>query len=166
MKQASPSAAPAQPTRTDFADADVTFATDMYPHHAQAIEMARMVPGRSRNAQLTALATAIEKAQGPEMSRLADLLHAFGKPAPTAMTQHPMDGMMSPDQMNTLRGADGAAFDQQWLTMMIDHHQGAVQMAGTEITQGTNADLKAMAQQILATQQAEIQQMRDMLSQS
>jgi uncharacterized protein (DUF305 family) len=69
---ASPSAAAA--ARTDYNDADVTFVQMMYPHHAQAVDMAQLVPGRSQNQQVIALAANIEKAQAPEMEqRLAFL---------------------------------------------------------------------------------------------
>jgi uncharacterized protein (DUF305 family) len=149
--------------RTDFDAADVTFLQMMYPHHAQAVEMAKMVPSRSQNQQLIALASKIEAAQAPEMTQFAELLHSFGKPAPSATMDHPMDGVMSQDQMTALAKASGAAFDKMWLQMMIDHHKGAVTMSDTELADGSNAQVKALAQGIITAQQAEIQQMQGML---
>lgn len=149
--------------RTDFDAADVTFLQMMYPHHAQAVEMAKMVPSRSQNQQLIALASKIEAAQAPEMTKFAGLLHSFGKPAPSATMDHPMNGVMSQDQMTALAKASGAAFDKMWLQMMIDHHKGAVTMSDTELADGSNAQVKALAQGIITAQQAEIQQMRGML---
>ncbi|MQY19733.1 DUF305 domain-containing protein [Nocardia macrotermitis] len=149
-------------TRTDFNAADVTFLQMMYPHHAQAVEMAKLVPSRSQNQQLIALASKIEAAQAPEMTKFAELLHSFGKPAPSATMDHPMGGVMSQDQMTALRQASGAAFDKMWLQMMIEHHQGAVTMSNTELSGGSNAEVKALAQGIVTAQQAEIQQMRGM----
>ncbi|MEV5651418.1 DUF305 domain-containing protein [Nocardia sp. NPDC052254] len=157
---------PATSTRTDFDDADVAFATMMYPHHAQAVEMAKLVPARSQNQQLITLAANVEKAQAPEMEQFAALLKSFGKPAPQATMDHPMDGVMTQDQMTRLRNATGADFDRMWLQMMIEHHQGAVDMANTELADGTNADAKTSAQNIITAQQAEIQQMRGMLGQN
>ncbi|MBB5912638.1 uncharacterized protein (DUF305 family) [Nocardia transvalensis] len=150
------------PTRTDFTDADVSFLEMMYPHHAQAVEMAKLVPGRSQNQQLIALAADVEKAQAPEMRQFTELLGSFGKPAPGAMG-HEMPGMMSHDQMSALENATGPEFDRMWMRMMIDHHQGAIDMANTELAQGVNPDAKALAQAIVTAQQAEIQQMRGML---
>ena len=162
----SASAAPSA-TRTDFNDADVMFLQMMYPHHAQAIDMAKLVPGRSQNQQVIALAQNIEKAQGPEMTQMTSLLQSFGKPAPAADSGHlaGMPGMMSGDQMNTLTGLSGAAFDRMWLQMMIDHHTGAITMSNTELRDGTNPDAKKMAEAIIANQQAEISQMQGMLAQ-
>lgn len=152
-------------TRSDFNDADVTFLTMMYPHHAQAVEMAELVPSRSQNQQVITLAAAIQQAQAPEMEQFAALLHDFGKPAPSAAMDHPMDGVMTQQQMDALRAATGADFDRMWLEMMIEHHQGAIDMADTEIADGTNADTEKLAQSIRTTQQAEIEQMRGMLAQ-
>ena len=165
-------------TRTDFNDADVVFLQMMYPHHAQAVDMAKLVPGRSQNQQLITLAQNIEKAQGPEMTQMAALLTSFGKPAPSAempgmgnMPGHNMPGMggmpgmMSAEQMANLTGLSGNAFDQAWLQMMIDHHSGAIDMSNTELRDGTNPDSQKLAQAIIANQQAEITQMRGMLGQ-
>jgi uncharacterized protein (DUF305 family) len=167
----SASAAPSA-TRTDFNEADVMFLQMMYPHHAQAIDMAKLVPGRSQNQQVITLAQNIEKAQGPEMSQMTGLLTSFGKPAPSAeMSGHDMPGMggmpgmMSAEQMNNLKGLSGKAFDQAWLQMMIDHHTGAITMSDTELRDGSNPDVKKMAEAITANQQAEITQMRGMLGQ-
>lgn len=160
------SSTPATTTHSDFDDADVAFLTMMYPHHAQAVEMAKMVPARSQNQQLITLAASVEKAQAPEMEQFAALLKSFGKPAPAATMDHPMHGVMTPDAMTHLQHATGADFDRMWLQMMIEHHQGAVDMANTELANGTNADAKTSAQNIITAQQAEIQQMRGMLGQS
>ncbi|MEU4600752.1 DUF305 domain-containing protein [Nocardia sp. NPDC023988] len=153
--------------RTDFDDADVTFLQMMYPHHAQAVEMSKMVPSRTQNQQLIALAAQIEQAQAPEMRQITDLLTSFGKPAPSAEGHggHGMPGMMTEEQMSALEAANGAEFDRQWLQMMIEHHQGAVAMAQTEQAEGTNPEAKQLATKIVADQEGEIATMRGMLGQ-
>ena len=157
---ATSSAAPA----VNFNDADVMFLQMMYPHHAQAVEMAKLVPTRSQNQQVKDLAAAIEKAQAPEMQQMTTLLAGFGKPAPSATMSHSMPGLMTPQQMTELTGLSGAAFDKMWLQMMVEHHQGAITMANDELKNGTNADAKAMAQAIVTAQQAEITTMNGMLA--
>ncbi|MBF6238302.1 DUF305 domain-containing protein [Nocardia otitidiscaviarum] len=156
-------------TRSDFNAADVEFLQMMYPHHAQAVEMAKLVPGRTQNQELIALAQAVEQAQAPEMRQISTLLVSFGKPAPGEDGGHAghggMPGMMSPEQMTALELASGAAFDEKWMTMMIEHHQGAIAMAETELAQGVNGEAKQLAQAIIAAQRTEIDQMRGMLGQ-
>jgi uncharacterized protein (DUF305 family) len=159
----SASAAP-NVTRSDFNDADVMFLQMMYPHHAQAIDMSKLVADRSDNQQVITLAQNIEKAQGPEMTQMTELLAGAGKPAPSADSGH-MTGMMSSEQMASLQALSGAAFDRMWLQMMIDHHTGAIDMSNTVLQDGINPDVKKMAQAIIANQEAEITQMRGMLGQ-
>ncbi|MBH0781882.1 DUF305 domain-containing protein [Nocardia bovistercoris] len=162
-------------------DADVRFAQEMIPHHSQAVEMAQMVPGRSTDQQLVDLAARIQQAQGPEIATMTGWLRAWGvavsttstpampgmdhgsRPMP-GMDQSAMPGMMTSRQMAQLQGAGGAEFDRMWLTMMIEHHRGAIEMARTEVAQGSNADAKALAQKIADDQQAEITQMQAMLA--
>ncbi|WP_280208793.1 DUF305 domain-containing protein [Nocardia cyriacigeorgica] len=158
-------------TRTDFNEADVTFLQMMYPHHAQAVDMAKMVPSRTQNPQLLALAAAVEAAQAPEMQQITTLLESFGKPAPSSDEHgghggHAMPGMMTPEQMTALENATGPEFDRQWMEMMIEHHVGAIDMANTVLAEGVNPDTKALATSIVAAQQAEIDQMKQMLGQS
>lgn len=74
-----------------------------------------------------------------------------------------MGGMMSEADMAKLRAAKGAEFDRMWLTMMIGHHEGAVEMANAEIRDGADADAKALANRIIGAQQAEIAEMRKLL---
>lgn len=150
-------------TRSDFNAADVSFLEMMYPHHAQAVKMAELVPSRSQNQQLITLAENVKKAQSPEMAQITTLLQSFGKPAPSAGMGHAMPGMMTDEQMSKLAGLHGADFDTLWMQMMIEHHQGAIGMANTELAQGTNAEAKALAQSIVTAQQTEIDQMNGML---
>jgi uncharacterized protein (DUF305 family) len=71
--------------------------------------------------------------------------------------------MMSDDDMESLDAATGAEFDQMFLTMMIEHHTGAIEMAQTEQQDGENPDAIALAEKIEADQTAEIAQMEDLL---
>ena len=47
---------------------------------------------------------------------------------------------------------------------MIQHHQGAIQMAEQEVANGQNAEAKALAQKIIADQRAEIERMQQLLT--
>jgi uncharacterized protein (DUF305 family) len=74
-----------------------------------------------------------------------------------------MPGMMSADEMSQLTAATGAEFDKMFLQMMITHHQGAIEMADTEIAQGSNPDALTLAQSIKTSQTAEITTMQQLL---
>ncbi|MGM1060860.1 DUF305 domain-containing protein [Saccharothrix sp. Mg75] len=150
-------------------DADITFAQGMIPHHQGALEMSKLAEGRTSNAKVLDLASRIEKAQDPEIKTMTDWLKAWGAEAPsTGMPgmdhgSTPMPGMMSQAEMDMLKQAKDADFDKMFLEMMIKHHQGAIEMAQTELQQGSNADAKKLAQQIIDSQQAEITEMQGLL---
>ncbi|MEU2035379.1 DUF305 domain-containing protein [Nocardia amamiensis] len=156
------------PAQADYNDADVTFLQMMYPHHAQAVQMADMVPSRSQNQQLLDLAAGIKAAQQPEMTQISALLQQFGKPAPSENhgTMPDMPGMMSPESMASLQSMSGSEFDRMWLSMMIEHHRGAIEMAQTELANGENPEARRLAEKVISTQQAEIDKMEGMLQQS
>ena len=152
--------------------ADVTFATDMIPHHSQAVEMADMALKQATSAEVKSLATQIKGAQDPEIQTMSGWLAGWGAPVPaSSMDMGGMDhsmgsgtGMMTDAQMTELGNASGAAFDRMWVSMMIEHHTGALDMAKTELADGQNADAKALAQSITDSQTAEISTMNQLLT--
>jgi len=74
-----------------------------------------------------------------------------------------MPGMMSEADMQGLANSSGAAFDRMWLTMMIEHHEGAISMAETELSDGESAEAKSLADDIIEGQQAEVTTMQGLL---
>ena len=145
---------------------DVIFAEQMMPHHKQALEMTDLARDRSTDPALLELAAAIAAVQGPEMGQLAEMLRGWGQ-NPDAEMDHSahasMPGMVADTAMTQLRSLTGKEFDTLWLQSMIGHHEGAITMAEAEVAKGRNPQAKEMAQQIADTQQAEIDQMRQML---
>jgi uncharacterized protein (DUF305 family) len=146
---------------------DVAFATNMIPHHEQAVELSAMVPDRSTNAELIGLAQQISGAQQPEINVMKVFLVQWNE-NPEANSGHEghgstMAGMVDAPTMTKLESLNGAEFDKLWLESMISHHQGAIEMAKAEITNGDNVDAKALADKIVATQEAETGQMKQML---
>jgi uncharacterized protein (DUF305 family) len=74
-----------------------------------------------------------------------------------------MQGMVDDATMGKLRSLNGPEFDTLWLQAMIGHHQGAIEMAKTEVAKGQSVDMIAMAKTMVTAQQAEINQMKQML---
>jgi uncharacterized protein (DUF305 family) len=146
---------------------DVAFATNMIPHHEQAVDLSALAPDRSTNAALIALAQQISAAQQPEINVMKVFLVQWNE-NPDTNTGHGghgggMQGMVDAATMTKLESLDGAEFDKLWLESMISHHQGAIEMAKAEISNGENVDAKSLAQSIVTTQEAEIGQMKQML---
>ncbi|MFC3453731.1 DUF305 domain-containing protein [Amycolatopsis speibonae] len=152
------------PQQAGHNQADVTFAQGMIPHHEQALEMAKLVDGRTRDAKVVDLAARIKQAQDPEIRQLTGLLKGWGAAPSGEHSAHgSMSGMMTEDDLAKLGQAKGAAFDKQWLEMMVKHHEGALAMAKTALQQGSNAEVKALARKVIDGQQAEITEMRTLL---
>lgn len=153
-------------------DQDVSFAQGMIPHHQQAVEMAGMVDGRASSAEVKDLAARIEKAQGPEIETMTGWLKTWGEQVPEAMpgmdhsAHSGMAGMMDSADMEKLKKASGKDFDSMFLTMMIEHHEGAVEMATTEKAKGESPDATAVAGDIITAQNAEISEMKKLLGEN
>lgn len=159
-------------------DADVAFAQDMIPHHQQALVMADAAIEGASTQELQDLAQRIEDAQTPEIEAMTGWLQAWDEEVPDldAMSHmmmghgdkdadHHMPGMMDAEhmrQMSSMMG-HGIGFDRMWVVMMIEHHEGAIEMAQDEMADGQSPDAIALAEDIVTAQQAEIDQMRQML---
>ncbi len=165
-----------------FNDADVAFAADMIPHHADALVMVDMTQGRELSPELAQLSEEIRDAQAPEIEQMADWLTAWGEEVPETsrdhVNSHDMDDMddmgdmgddsgsqmgMDPADMEMLEEADGTAFETMWLEMMIEHHEGAIEMARSEQADGLFPDALGLAESIETSQSAEIDLMQEML---
>lgn len=152
-----------------FNNADVMFAQMMIPHHEQAIEMSDMAldPTMGASEEILDLATQIKDAQDPEITQMKNLLMAWNKPeaADSGMDHSSMmSGMMSSDEMAELGKKMGKDFDVAWAEAMIAHHEGAIEMANTVLDDGTNADIRALAQAVIKGQQAEIETLRSLVA--
>jgi len=146
---------------------DVAFATNMIPHHQQAVDLSAMVPDRCTNAGLVALADQISAAQQPEINVMKVFLVQWNE-NPDTNSGHAghgstTQGMVDAATMTKLESLSSEEFDELWLASMISHHQGAIEMAKAEIANGDNVDAKTLANNIVTTQEAEIGQMKQML---
>ncbi|MDT5267728.1 MAG: hypothetical protein QOI90_4354, partial [Mycobacterium sp.] len=151
----------------------VAFAQEMIPHHRQAVDMAAMVPSRSTNPDVQMMATHISWDQQAEIRTMTGLLAQWGEPVAMdhggmpgmpGMVDGVMPGMVDGATMTQIQSLSGPAFDELWITSMIDHHQGAVTMAHTEIADGQSPDAKKLAEMIISAQQREIAQMNNLVS--
>ena len=151
-------------------DVDVMFATEMIPHHGQAVQMADMILAKTGNARVKALAERIKAAQSPEIAAMAGWLKGWGSTVPdpyahlAGMAGMEHGGMMGAEQMDQLDKATGAAADRVFLTQMQEHHAGAVETAKREIKNGSNPEAKKLARSIVTSQTAEIAEMKAMVT--
>ena len=148
-----------------YNEADIVFAQGMLPHHQGAVAMSDVVLAKDGIDQMVLdLATEIKAAQEPEIAQLTQWLTAWGADESGMSGMEGMDGTMSSDDMTALQNASGVEASKLFLEQMTIHHQGAVDMAQTELNDGQNADAQAMATTIVTTQTDEIAVMKDILA--
>lgn len=148
----------------DHNAADTMFAQMMMVHHRQAVEMSEIVlaHGELLDPQFADLARSIAKAQAPEIEQMRQWLEHWGEPQTSDHAGH-MDGMLSEDSITRLREADAAQAQRLYLSGMIEHHRGAIDMAQDELDHGLNAPALDLARQIADSQSGEIEKMQAML---
>jgi len=160
--------------QANFNEQDRQFVAGMLPHHSQAVDMSEMILDKDPSEPVAALAERIMAAQQPEIDELNEMLEAFGdEPAGgghgaghgggSDAAMH--GGMMTDAQMQELMAASGADAERMFLTMMIEHHRGAIEAADKQIADGQYPPALDLAERIKADQAAEIAEMEQLLTQ-
>lgn len=150
--------------------ADVRFMQDMIGHHAQALTMAGLAPGRGASDHLMMLVEKIDISQRDEIAMMKAWLVDRGQAVPDENRMpmmHDMPGMLKAGQMAQLEAARGAEFERLFLTFMIQHHEGAIEMVDTLFASagaGQDPDIFRFATDVAADQLDEIDQMQHLLS--
>ena len=173
---------------TSYAPGDVRFMQDMIVHHQQAVEMSELIAKRTNNTDVVAIGEKILASQADEIEFMTDWLTARGQAdrAEIAMEvgEHAghgmhaghdmhaghsmMKGMATPAQLDALRSANGTQFDRMFLSLMIEHHMGAIDMVEKLTRQpGTAYDpvMFEFVNEIVTDQTSEIERMNEVLAQ-
>lgn len=139
---------------------DRAFVSQMIPHHESAVDMAETATEQAEHEELRGLAEEIIEAQNAEIETLSQLQGEFEQAGIEEGDLGMSDDMagMSMDS-GMLENAD--PFDREFLDMMIGHHQGAIRMARTELEEGANPEAQELAEEIIASQTREIEQMNE-----
>ena len=175
---ASPSQATSTAPNGEVVDAaDVAFATDMIPHHAQALVLVDTTLGRTLDPAIQRVMDGIRGGQTPEIETMSGWLTSWGEPVPETARDHAnahgdgdggamsdMPGMVSDPDLTRLEQAEGPAYEKLLLELMIGHHEGAIEMSRSEIADGTFQPAQDLSQQIIAAQEREITTMKKLLA--
>lgn len=168
--------------------ADVAFAAEMVPHHEQGLHLVDLVDlagHREHSARFADLTERIALEQAADIDEMETWLTTWDEPASPApddltdedtITTRSMTGAMrgmmrtrmgpwalGADDLDALGVCGSDRFEERWLRMMITHHQGAISMARHEMTHGEYPPAIALAEDVVTTQQAEIEEMRQLL---
>lgn len=172
--------------------AEAGFARDMQTHHNQGVELSLIIRERSESNDVRTLAYDIITTQGAQSGRMAGWLEVWGlpqyppEPSMTWMTRpglsgaehthgtsgegeahtpgEPMPGLATQDQIEALESLTGLDAEIMFLELMIDHHQGAVDMAEAVLDRSTNGIVTTFARGVVESQASEIDLMVSMLA--
>ena len=145
---------------------ELQFLDSMIFHHQGAVEMAVLAESRADRAEIKELAASIVDEQEREIAKMTEWRDSWfdGKPAAINMEFPGMLRGMQGMDTKKLESLRGAAFDEQFVQQMIPHHEGAIEMANALKNGKARAELQELAGDIIAAQQAEIEQMRQLQS--
>jgi uncharacterized protein (DUF305 family) len=170
--------------RYPYTRADVDFMSGMIHHHAQAILISQWAPSHGASPAVVRLTERIINAQQDEITLMQTWLRDRNQEVPAAMTtmtpmEHAghgamhhamaMPGMLTDAQLKELDAARGAQFDHLFLTFMIQHHRGAVDMVKTLFSSrgaGQDETIFKFAADVEVDQSTEIRRMLQMLIQA
>jgi uncharacterized protein (DUF305 family) len=170
--------AAADKAAAQFAPADVEFMQGMIPHHAQAVVMARWAETHGARGDVRTLCRRIVIAQTDEIRMMRRWLGERGQEVPDSMSMRHtmkmngmthemlMPGMLTDEELHTLDQARGSGFDRLFLTGMMRHHQGAIDMVNELFSHGDaghDETVFRFATDVVADQTAEIHKMELML---
>jgi uncharacterized protein (DUF305 family) len=176
--EAAKARARADSLRYPYTKADIDFMSGMIHHHAQAILIAKWAPTHGASPAVIRLTERIINAQQDEIVLMQTWLgdrnqpvvepNAAGMPMRHGDAVHvtPMPGMLTEEQLQQLDAARGSEFDRLFLTFMIQHHRGAVEMVRTLLSShgaGQDETVFKFASDVEVDQSTEIKRMLQML---
>jgi uncharacterized protein (DUF305 family) len=153
-------------------DFDLDFASMMIPHHQSAVDMSEMYLPKAKDEKIKAMAQNIINSQKKEIEDLKTMItnHKPSVKKETADAGHGAGGHNElMDAMNMMMAKMKAMqmsgdVDKDFVSMMIPHHQSAVDMAENEISHGKHVEMKKFAQSVIEGQSKEIKEFQNWLS--
>jgi uncharacterized protein (DUF305 family) len=151
----------------------------MIPHHAQALVMCEMAKPNGASPQLQLMCERMTISQRDEITFMRTWLRDRGQTVPAPNATHMtmdhdgmkhdmlMPGMLTEAELATLKKARGKDWDRLFLSGMIKHHQGAIDMVDVLFKSHGAAqddDVYLYASDVFADQTAEIERMQQMLA--
>jgi uncharacterized protein (DUF305 family) len=139
--------------------ADATYAASMLPHHELGVRMSALAVTKADNVLVRRIAFKMQNYQKAELVSLGRWARDWkAKPS-----EH-VHGMLTADEEASLAKLDGTAFDTKFLTEMIRHHEGAIEMSNTELRDGRADGARNVAALVVKVQQEQIEEMHDILT--
>lgn len=144
-------------------DPDIDFPKMMIMHHQGAINMATVQVNEGKSDTLKKLSQKMITAQQMEIVEMNTILagESVNNSVP-AFGMEQMDHMMKMDQISDVQFITGD-LDNDFATLMILHHNSAIENSEAYLMYGNNEALKAMAVKMIDDQKKEIKELAEWL---
>ena len=149
------------PTVAGYTANEIMFAQMMIPHHEQALTMVALAETKTTDKDILHVAGHIKDAQAPEVATMNSWLTAAGVSVESHHSME-MDGMLSGAELDALVAAEGQEFEKLFLSGMIKHHQGALDMLYL-LDESSTTEVTSFADMIRKVQSSEIADMQALL---
>jgi uncharacterized protein (DUF305 family) len=162
--------------------AEAGFARDMQTHHGQAVEMSLLVNDRTTDPQIRILAKDIATSQQHQAGQMFAWVQLWGlsptgsqpsmawmegdhhSATSTSGESVAMPGMASATDLANLTSARGVDADRIFLSLMIEHHRGGVEMADAVLARSDRKEVVTLARAMKSAQNSEIAVMEQLLA--
>jgi len=156
------------PNGDRYNDADLEFLNDMTQHHAQAILMVAMTGTHPLSPAAQRVAEDIRSTNGPQVEEMVDWLQDWDEPVPETSMDHAhgddvadsyssLPGMATDEELSALETLAGSELDRRWLTLMVNHHEGAITLTEAELDLGVYGPARELATVIQRTQRQQLE---------
>lgn len=150
--------ADAQGSDGDHTATDREFAQQLLNNHQQVLQLASMASQNAEKPNVKALAAQLQQQAKSQLDAVTSWLgSAAGRQSGSApeddADQTDGRGLQTQQQLQQLSQLRGAAFDAQWRQAMVSLQQNAVQLAQTELEEGSAKQLRDLAEQVVSEQQ-------------
>jgi uncharacterized protein (DUF305 family) len=150
---------------------EVGFYQDMLTHHEQALGVATLVVANGEDPTVRSFAGEILTFQGYELGVMTQALDDWGHSPAQRSDQamawmgmgvpvERMPGLLSDQQIDELRAAEGSALDALFLDYMAEHHRGGLHMAEYAARRAGDDGVRELASRVARTQAGEINDYR------
>ncbi len=152
---------------TKNVNVDLQFAQQMISHHELGKQLIEVGIKNTQNEEIRSFAERLEAEHGAQVKKVRDWLAQQGKPGSSVQDVGPGEDALMPGTeveaaLTRLEEAQQGRVDELWLDAMITHHEVVVEMATTEIEKGSSKELKAIAEEIRSSREAELEKLKEL----
>ncbi|HLH30305.1 MAG TPA: DUF4142 domain-containing protein [Terriglobia bacterium] len=157
-----PSSTPAESapvaTANTLTGADRDFVKQAEKDNLQERVLGRMAQEQSQNNDVKSYGKMLVKDHNDALQQLVDLMNKNGMPQPKTLPEERTDAIKK------MEGLKGAAFDKEFVNMMVEDHQKAIDLFQKEANTAQNSDVRDYAKDVLPTLQKHLKDAKNLLS--